>query len=205
MEHLTFKAATIAADLGEFEAIISTASVDRDGDVVDPAAMVRALHVWTETGKVIPLHWNHKSEPEDIVGYVNPDSAMQTGGEVSVTGRVDLDSPRGPEVWRLIKSGSIGFSYGYLVSEAEPRQGRGRNITAMDIFEVSVTPAPANADTRVLSWKSLGADPDLAAFKREFAESVRVHMNGDPGESLRDKAVRYEREHAPIQVAEFPC
>jgi hypothetical protein len=43
MEHLLLKAATTATDEGTFEAVISTASVDRDGDIVEPTAIAKAL------------------------------------------------------------------------------------------------------------------------------------------------------------------
>jgi hypothetical protein len=54
--------------------VISTATVDRENEVVEPSAMVDALRAWTFTGKVIPLHWNHSSEPEDIIGNIQPPS-----------------------------------------------------------------------------------------------------------------------------------
>jgi hypothetical protein len=112
MEHLLLKAvATRTTDQGEFEAVISTSAIDREKDVVEPDAM-RALQAWTVTNKKVPLHWNHRSEPEDIVGHV------------------DLDTERGRQAWRLMKAGSVGFSFGYLVPEggakAPPGGGRRR-------------------------------------------------------------------------------
>ena len=87
IEHLTFKAVTTTTtDQGVFEAVISTENVDREKDIVMAAAMVDAIRAWTTTGKRLPLHWNHSSEPEDIVGHVDPATAHAVDGEVVASG-----------------------------------------------------------------------------------------------------------------------
>ena len=48
MEHLLLKAATTATDEGIFEAVISTATIDRELDIVEPQAMVDALQKWAQ-------------------------------------------------------------------------------------------------------------------------------------------------------------
>jgi hypothetical protein len=70
--------------------------------------MVKALRAWTTTGKVIPLAWNHSSDPEDIVGHIDPETVRQEGDGVVAEGQVDLDTGRGQQVWRLMKSGTLG-------------------------------------------------------------------------------------------------
>jgi uncharacterized protein len=161
MQHMTLKAAVATTtDRGIFEAVISTDAVDRENDIVEPAAMVEALNAWTFTGKMVPLHWNHSSEPEDIVGHVNPTSVKAVNGEVHATGWIDQSTDRGQHVWRLAKSGTIGFSFGYMVVNSSDRKGGGKHITKLDVFEVSATPAPMNPDTRVLSTKAVEEDED---------------------------------------------
>src|SRR3954454_1114831 len=116
MERLLLRAvATTTGDEGLFEAVISTSAIDREGDVVEPQAMVSALQAWTVTNKMVPLHWDHRSEPENIVGHVDPATVKAQGSEVMASGQVDLDTDRGRQVWRLMKGGSIGFLFGYLV------------------------------------------------------------------------------------------
>ena len=44
--------------------------------------MVDALRSWTFTGRMVPLAWNHSSDPEDIVGHINPASVKEVEGEV---------------------------------------------------------------------------------------------------------------------------
>ena len=63
MEHLLLKAATTAVtDEGTFTAVISTASVDRDKDIIEPAGMVASLSKCAALGKMVPLAWNHTDE-----------------------------------------------------------------------------------------------------------------------------------------------
>jgi HK97 family phage prohead protease len=174
MEHLLLKAATtVDADQGTFEAVISTASVDRDGDIVEPSAIVKALTKWAAIGKLMPLAYSHRDPATGqavIVGHIDPASARAEGKQVIVSGWVDQSTERGAETWRLVKSGTLSFSYGYLVPDggATKRTGRktGYHITEIDLYEVSVVPvAPANNDTRVLSFKAV-------AEQRQEAERV---------------------------------
>jgi HK97 family phage prohead protease len=137
---------TTTTDQGLFEAVISTESIDRENDVVRPEAMVDALRAWTLTGKKIPLHWNHSSDPEDIVGRVGSESVEAVAGEVVASGWVDQDTDRGRHVWRLAKSGTLGFSFGYLIPDggAVKRADGVREIRKLDVFEITATAAPMN-------------------------------------------------------------
>jgi hypothetical protein len=160
MKRMALKAVVAATDLGQFEALISTEAVDREKDIVVAAAMVDALRAWTLTNKLIPLHWDHSSAPEDIVGCIDPASVKAQGGEVLAAGKVDLDTDRGRQVWRLMKGGVCGFRFGYLVPEggAQKRACGGRRIVQLDVFEITVCPAPMNPATRVLWTKSAADD-----------------------------------------------
>jgi hypothetical protein len=65
---------------------------------------------------------------------------------------------------------------------------------------------PANNATRVLSYKTLEADP--AAVRAEFKTLMRTLLDaGDdpPDVRLRQKVAAVQRECAPIHIAEFPC
>lgn len=153
-EHLAAKAAVVMADQGMFTAVISTQNVDREKDIVLPEAMVAALQAWGTNGKMVPLAWSHLTDPEEIVGHVDPASAKAVNGEVVVDGWVDRGTQRGRQVWRLVKSNTLGFSFGYLVTDSVKRTDGVREIRGLDVFEISATATPMNADTRVVSWKA---------------------------------------------------
>jgi hypothetical protein len=130
----------------------------------------------TSVGKQIPLHWSHSPNPEDVIGHVNPSSAKAVNGEVVVSGWVDRSTERGREVWRLAKSGTLGFSFGFLVPKggATRRPGGGKRITALDVYEVSATAAPANPNTRVLSTKAASAaeQPHDDSLQQERTDAI---------------------------------
>jgi HK97 family phage prohead protease len=235
-EMLLTKATTIAAtERGEFTAVISTERTDREGDVVLSSAMVNALRAWGANGKKIPFAWAHRTEPDELIGHIDPSTVKAVNGEVIADGWIDRTIPRGQQVWRLVKSDTLGFSFGYLIVDAVKRDDGTREIRALDIFEVSATATPMNGDTRVVSWKStepepeppsleqlreherrLGLeDPEIARIRREMADQIRIHMNADAKRNgngktltaaeLRAKADRIAAEHAPIRVESFPC
>lgn len=155
MQQLQLKAATTATDQGTFTAVISTSTVDREKDVVNPAGMVRALKKWGDTGKKIPLAWNHSTSPDLQIGYIDPHSAKQLGDGVEVTGWIDQSIDAGAHAWRLVKMGTLGFSFGYLILQGSKRKGGGRNIDELDVFEATATPTPMNNDTRIVGYKAM--------------------------------------------------
>lgn len=195
MEHLLLKATVTTTDQGLFTAVISAASVDREKDIVRPEAMVAALKAWESTGKMIPLAWNHSSAPEDIIGHIDPSTAEKVGSEVVAAGFMDQTTAKGAEAWRLAKSGTLGFSFGYLITAGTNRKGGGRDIIGLDVFEITATPTPMNNDTRVLSTKAVeGEAPDFEALTQRLTsleESVKALV-----EAQAEKSVTSEPETA---------
>ena len=163
MEQIILKAATTATstDQGTFTAVISTAAVDREKDVVSAAGMVRALQKWATTGKKLPLAWNHSTSPDQQIGWIDPASAKQVGSEVVASGWIDQTIDAGQHVWRLVKAGTLGFSFGYLIIKGSKRKGGGRNIDELDVFEVTATTTPMNNDTRILGYKAAATGAPL--------------------------------------------
>lgn len=183
MEHLLLKAAvTAATDKGEFTAVISTATIDREKDIVDPQGFVRALRKWVPLGKKVPLAWNHSTKAEDQIGYIDPSTIKVRGNEVVASGWIDQTTQVGKEAWRLVKMGILGFSFGYLVPDggSTPRKGGGRHITALDVFEVTATPAPMNGDTRVLDYKAIKGHATVGAHARDKLHNLIAYYMKKP-------------------------
>jgi HK97 family phage prohead protease len=203
LEHMALKATTVATDRGEFTAVISTEAVDRENDVVEPAAMVSALQAWTLTGKRVPLHWSHSPRPEDIVGHIDPATVKEANGEVIASGWIDQSTDRGAHVWRLAKSTTLGFSFGYIVTASTDRPDGGRTITGLDVFEVSATSAPMNNGTRVLAVKAL--DDDGAVEFSRMRDEARDAMLDLLSHSAADHDSKSVKASQPIKVATFEC
>jgi HK97 family phage prohead protease len=196
MEHKTFTAEPVITDRGVFEALVSTPAEDREKDMVATGAFATTIAHWKSSGKVIPLAWNHGTAPEDLVGHVDPAQMHEGPKGLTVGGKVDLDTERGQQVWRLLKSGSLGFSFGYLITDSVDRPGGGRRITGLDLFEISATSVPMNSGTRVISTKSVD---DSAIAKREATVIAEAFAKALP--------VPRQKSHTdqPIQIATFEC
>jgi HK97 family phage prohead protease len=80
-------------------------------------------------------------------------------------GKLDIeDSALAREAWRSLKRNRIGLSFGYLVDDERVADDGVKELLSIDIFEVTLTSTPANADARVLSTKSV--EPvKLASFE----------------------------------------
>lgn len=150
--------ATTTTDAGEFVALAAAYSIDRAGDRIVPGAFAKSIERWQASGKQVPLHWNHQGEPEDIIGAIDPATMEETELGLKVAGKVDLDgSEKGREAWRSMKAGTMSLSFGYMVV-AEKQADDANELHELDLFEISVVPGPANADTRFLSLKSMSDD-----------------------------------------------
>jgi uncharacterized protein len=160
LERKTLKAtARTTTDLGEFTAIAAAWSEDRDGDQIIRGAFAKTIKAWQERDRPIPLHWSHRGDAEYVIGSVDPHSVREIADGLYVKGKLDLEgSDTAREAWRLVKARTVALSFGYLVSDAFKRADGIQELREIDLFEISLTPAPANPDTRILSFKS--ADPE---------------------------------------------
>ena len=119
----------------------------------------------------------------NVIGSVDPATARETDEGLYVKGRLDLeDSAVAKEAWRSMKDNRVALSFGYLVTGDRKRRDGVRELTELDLFEVTLTPSPANPDTRVLSMKGTNN-----WRKRELAQRREI-------DELAVKA------HSPVQI-----
>ncbi len=105
-------------------------AVDRGGDVVRRGAFAGA--------RAVPLLWQHAGAP---VGEIEAIGEDRRG--LRVIGRV----AEGALAERLRAGAVTGLSFGYRVKEA--RRGSVREITALDLVEVSLVASPMQPLARV--------------------------------------------------------
>lgn len=194
--HKQITAKATATDQGEFVAIAAAYSVDRANDRIIPGAFGKTIGKWRTSGKQVPLHWNHQGEPEDIIGTIDPSQVEETDDGLQVAGRLDLaNSTKAKEAWRAMKTGSMSLSFGYVVVKATKAADGVNDLQELDLFEVSVVPGPANADTRFLALKSVPEMTD--AEVREELSQLRKRI--EELESATEDAddVKDEEEQTP--------
>jgi HK97 family phage prohead protease len=156
LTHKTLEAKATTTELGEFTAIAAAYSVDRGNERIIPGAFKSTITSWQASGKQIPLHWDHSGDPHDIIGTVDPSSMEETELGLKVAGRLDLDtSDVAREAWRSMKANRVALSFGYLVTDGGEAKDGVYELKSVDLFEISVTPAPMNPDTRFLALKSV--------------------------------------------------
>jgi uncharacterized protein len=198
-------------DAGEFSAIAATWSVDRQNEQIVKGAFEDTITAWRHQGRPVPVHWNHEGSAENVIGSVDPASMKETDAGLYVEGNLDLqDSETAREAWRSMKAGRIALSFGFLVTHDFKREDGVRELLGIDLYEVSLTPSPANPDTRIVSMKSAGSngafsDDDWAEMFGPARRKTQEQIDAE----ILEVAEGFEKQEAkaarPIQIKTFEC
>lgn len=131
---------------------------DSYGDIVQPGAFKETLAEWAASGDSIPVLWGHDMhDPFSNIGGVL--SAEEDERGLKVTAQLDLDNPKGQQVYRLLKGRRVNqMSFAYDVLEGGTRTEDGDDFYSLDklkLYEVSIVPIGANQETEILAVKHL--------------------------------------------------
>ncbi|SEL24741.1 HK97 family phage prohead protease [Rhodococcus maanshanensis] len=143
---------------GQFLAYASVfGNRDSYGDVVEPGAFTKSLTDWRAKGAPIPLLFGHNMEDPDFnIGHVV--MAEEDGHGLKVLGQLDLESPKGRQVHRMLKGRRVGnLSFAYDVLDSKPAKsaelGEYVSLKSLALHEISVVTVGANRSTAVLAVK----------------------------------------------------
>ncbi|MEV5360585.1 HK97 family phage prohead protease [Micrococcus luteus] len=167
VKSVTVKFKTDGLAEGEF---IGYASVfgnkDSYGDVVQKGAFANTLAEWERKGVPIPLLWGHNTaDPDFNLGEIV--TAEEDDHGLKVHGRLDMESPKSAQTYRLLKSGRVNqMSFAYSIVDGayvEPISDDGTTswrdayyeLRELDLYEVSIVPIGANQETEILAVKSV--------------------------------------------------
>lgn len=149
---------------GQFLVYPSTFTRKRDayGEVVAKGAFLEDIARWEESGNTLPGLYGHRMDDPDY--FVA--AALEQGEDEHgwwVKGEFDLDSPKGPQVYRLVKGRRItqlSFAYDVLESgRSEDENGDAvEELRKLRVYEFSFVPVGANQDTSVVAVKALAED-----------------------------------------------
>jgi uncharacterized protein len=182
-KHLTLIGAVKAAgDGATFEGWASTSALDRQGDVIEPAAFARSLPAFLANG---PIYWQHAEAYDPLakpigkaVGARIADNGLYLTAQWAKTTEAE-------EVRQLVLDGIVSrLSVGFTPRQMHRDSALGHNvITDLDLLEVSVVAIPANDEARITVAKALdwldhvaGDDPPVvanAARRRRVITSLR--------------------------------
>ena len=90
----------------------------------------------------VPLYWQHR--PDQKIGFAHTIAEDERG--LRVIGQ--LDNPNGLAAHLLTRHEVSGLSFGYRAREYE-RDGQGRTLSEIDLFEVSLVTHPLQHGARI--------------------------------------------------------
>lgn len=143
---------------GQFEAYASIfGNVDSYGDVVQPGAFTETLKAWADSGNFLPVLFGHNmADPDFNIGHVV--EAVEDDRGLKVIGQLDLESPKGAQVHRMLKGKRISqMSFAYDVVRGSVGQLDGLDVYELHevkVYEVSLVTIGANQETEILAVKT---------------------------------------------------
>ena len=115
---------------------------DSGGDTIMPGAFAASLAARKAAGARLPLYWQHR--PDTRIGWIDVAEEDRHGLRVIAT----LTEPASPAAKALIGGAVNGLSFGYRVRDGARLAG-GRELRAVDLFEVSLVTRPMQPLARV--------------------------------------------------------
>ncbi|MDE2435556.1 MAG: HK97 family phage prohead protease [Sphingomonadales bacterium] len=112
---------------------------DAGRDVIEPGAFTRTL---AERTGPLPLYWQHR--PDQRIGWI--EQVSQDARGLRVVG--SLDNPAGGAAAALKRGAVTGLSFGYRARQFT-HSVAGRDLTEIDLFEVSLVTHPMQHGARV--------------------------------------------------------
>ncbi len=128
----------------------------RDGgrDVIRRGAFARSL---AARRGPLPLYWQHR--PDQQIGWIESLAEDDRGLRVTAA----IDNPAGGAAAALTRGAVTGLSFGY-VARGFKADGIGRELTEIDLFEVSLVTHPMQPGARVHWITRPGPDTSLSAL-----------------------------------------
>jgi uncharacterized protein len=112
---------------------------DAGRDAIRKGAFVRTL---AERRDPLPLFWQHR--PDQRIGWVETVGEDARGLRVIAT----IDNPAGGAAAAVKRGAVTGLSFGYRARDFT-RHAQGRDLTDVDLFEVSLVTHPMQHGARV--------------------------------------------------------
>lgn len=154
-------------DLAEGEFIVYPSTFTRQpdsyGDVVAKGAFLEDIEAWKSSGNTLPGLYGHRLDDPDFFVASATDMGEDDHGWW-VRGEFDLESPKGAQVYRLVKGrrlNQLSFAFDVLDSGTTEVDGpEGKSVTAnelrkLKVYEFSFVPIGANQDTSVVAVKAI--------------------------------------------------
>lgn len=151
---------------GTFEGLASTyGNMDLVGDIVERGAFTRTLQ---QGGDERPLLWQHR----DPIGLV---TLKDSSDGLIAEGKLSLGIQQAKDAHVLLRDRVVrGLSIGFTVVK-DRVDGSVRRLQELKLWEVSLTPIPANPAALVTGVKSMdGVQRALDSFRSEIERAIQI-------------------------------
>ena len=143
-------------NIGIIKGLASTfGNIDRDGDIMMPGAFTESLNDFKDRDQKIPMLSSHQFDA--LIGGYDANEIRETSEGLEVVGQVDLNTQQGQESHSLAKNGFLtSFSIGFSATRANMSVDDDGNTLfhKVELFEISLTPFPANQEAVITSVKT---------------------------------------------------
>lgn len=174
--------------VGEWEAVISAPTLDRDGEVIAKGA-------FNPLPKSIPIHLDHNMTTDGVVGIGRP---YYAGDELRLKGTY-ASTPKAQIIRQLVAEGVIGaMSVGFMDAKRVVKDGV-PTITKAELLEASFVTVPSNREALVVAAKSFD-DGNVAEFLTVAAAAAKVAA----GDEEKSTAVADPEDEAAAPAAAEP-
>ena len=155
-----------------------------------PGAFSASLIEWAMRGTKIPFLWRHSPGIKDVVGAVDRAEEDDVGLKVDAT--LDIENNDDATLlFEQIKNGLVSqYSFGFRVRTSRMASNGVRELTDLDLLEVSAVVAGANPQTRTVSVKSATTRPPGDIHARNVLSRKIDALLGSSGSTSSVDAMR---------------
>lgn len=172
----TVKSVAAESESGEFEAVLSAETLDRDGEVIKAGA-------FEPLPEAIPMHAFH--DFRDPVGVAHPyyeDGVLKARGRFASTARAQ-------EIRTLVADGIIGHtSVGFMAADRSDEDGV-THITRAELLEASFVSVPSNRQAAILAVKD--AQDAISPLRQTPDSTAPATPSDEDGKSLASVVEAY--------------
>ena len=170
---LDFEARFAPDDAGTFTGYAARfGEVNAHNEIILPGAFARTLADHAARGAKPPMLWSHQTDAP--IGVWEDMREDATG--LAVRGRLVTETAKGREAHALMKAGAItGLSIGFRNPTATRTASGTRQISALDLGEISLVTMPSARNARITSVRSLSG---LAGFTEAVKAATHAFKGG---------------------------
>jgi HK97 family phage prohead protease len=179
-------------------AVASDSSIDRDGEIIDPAGLDTTNY---ERNPVLLYAHDYRSDPIGKTIAIKKD-----GSRVLFTPQLAIDiSERAKMYFQMIKEGVLNaFSIGFIAKEWTDRANADgsstRIFTKTELLEISLVPVPANPNALVLAREYVGK---MEGDQKQIGEQIITDMEAATKEAEEKDKCATTMEEMQKEISEM--